>query len=385
MNETTNKLIKWYHLNKRNLPWREVKDPYLIWISEIILQQTRVDQGIGYYYRFIKRFPDVQKLASASEQEVLNIWQGLGYYSRARNLHYTAQEIMHKYDGMIPGNYKDLISQKGIGDYTAAAILSFAFNKPYVVVDGNVIRVLSRMYGISTPMNTSDGRNKIRKIAESLIPVDQPGVFNQSIMEFGALYCKPQIPDCAKCLFSKECIAYHLNKVKKIPVTGKQMEPKIRYFNYLVLYTVKNGRIHLLVRKRNLQDIWKNLYDFPLVEADNFIDPAILLDHIIQYNHHLDVNPDKRNQELLTNLSQLNLKQLQHQIRYVASEECKHKLTHQIIHARFFTYRIMGEVPQINESQLKLVKLNDLADFPIPRLIEKFLENQLFEKKIEKN
>ncbi|MEZ5198566.1 MAG: A/G-specific adenine glycosylase [Bacteroidales bacterium] len=208
------KIIRWYRDNKRELPWRKTTDPYKIWLSEIILQQTRIDQGTNYYLRFITQYPDRESLANASEEEILKLWQGLGYYSRARNLHKTAKAISQDLNGVFPNTYEDLVKHKGIGEYTAAAIASIAFGVSKPVVDGNVLRFLARFHGVSLPINSSEGKNEIKKLVEELIDQEQPGDFNQAIMEFGALVCKPQNPDCKSCIFKHECIALTEDKVK---------------------------------------------------------------------------------------------------------------------------------------------------------------------------
>lgn len=351
MNLYSEKLITWYKKNRRDLPWRKTNDPYLIWISEIVLQQTRVDQGMNYYLRFVKRFPDVHTLASASEQEVLNLWQGLGYYSRARNLHHAAKEIVEKYKGHFPGNYDEIIGLKGIGQYTAAAILSIAFEKHFPVVDGNVIRVISRLYGISTPMNTGKGKKEVLGIAETLIAGTHPGTFNQAIMEFGALFCKPQNPDCSRCIFRTECKANLLAKVTEWPVSGKKMLPRDRFFNYIVFYFIKSKAVNILIRKREQQDIWKNLYDFYLIEGD----------HLLSDKEIHEVKIAIPGAEFLS-----------------SSKPFKHQLTHQTIHAKFFIYKIDILSKQKNQSELQVVNLDELEQFPMPRLIEKYIDNQPF-------
>lgn len=217
----TSVLIKWYHKNKRHLPWRDTQNPYLIWISEVILQQTRVIQGLDYYLRFIRKLPDIQSLATVSEDEVLKLWQGLGYYTRARNLHAAAKNIVHYFNGKFPDNYTDILKLKGIGKYTAAAVASFAFNEPVPVVDGNVCRVLSRLYAINYPADSAEGQKLIYSLAEKIIDKKNPGIFNQAIMEFGALQCVPQNPDCSKCPLNKKCLAYIYNNVSLFPVKKK--------------------------------------------------------------------------------------------------------------------------------------------------------------------
>ena len=225
-------LINWYSVNKRELPWRQTIDPYYIWLSEIILQQTQVAQGLPYYVKFTEEFPSVFHLAKAQEGHVLKLWQGLGYYSRARNLHTTAKYIAAELKGEFPNNYKDLLKLKGIGDYTASAIASICFNKPEAVVDGNVYRVLSRYFGIDTPINSPKGAKEFKQLAQELIDKKDPATFNQAIMEFGATQCKPQSPDCTLCPFTSSCIAFNENRIIELPVKIKSGKAKKKYFNF---------------------------------------------------------------------------------------------------------------------------------------------------------
>lgn len=227
-------IIEWYRTNKRDLPWRKTKNPYQIWLSEIILQQTRVEQGLSYYLKFIEKYPSIKDLANAPQDEVLKLWQGLGYYSRARNLHYTSKVITDKYKGEFPATYKEILDLKGIGEYTAAAISSFSFNLPYPVIDGNVYRVLSRVFDIDTPIDSTLGKKEFKELAYELINKNNPSEYNQAIMEFGALYCKPQSPDCENCIFTSTCLAFKTKKINELPVKSKKLKQKNRYFNYLV-------------------------------------------------------------------------------------------------------------------------------------------------------
>jgi A/G-specific adenine glycosylase len=353
------KLIGWYKKNKRDLPWRDTNDPYKIWLSEIILQQTRVDQGLEYYQQFISSFPDIASLAEADEEKILKLWQGLGYYSRARNLHATARFILENYQGQFPTLYEDILKLKGIGEYTAAAICSFAFNQPYPVVDGNVMRVISRLKGIEAAMNTSNGKKTIAREAEKLIDPNQPGVFNQAIMEFGALYCKPQKPDCKRCIFRSECVAYRMGKVDKLPVKQAAVQQKHRYFNYLVF--ISPGSKSVLLKKRSQEDIWKNLYDFPMIESDKKLTAAELT---------------KKIKEKTGNNNLCHIHPVQ--------KEYRHILTHRIIHARFIEIRCPrdSEFKSIfNQPGTSFIKAtaDTFNKFPIPRLIEKYVEeNPIF-------
>lgn len=256
--------MNWYATAQRDLPWRGTTDPYKVWLSEIILQQTRVVQGLPYYQRFISNYPTITDLANAPEEEVLKLWQGLGYYSRAKNLHHTAQYIATELGGIFPKNYKELVKLKGIGDYTASAIASFCYNEPCPVVDGNVYRVLSRVFGIATPINSTQGAKEFKALAHECLDKANAGVYNQAIMEFGALQCTPQSPDCANCVLRDHCWAFHHNKVNELPVKLKKITIKKRYFNYLVWL---NPYGQTLLQKREGKDIWHGLYEFPLLET----------------------------------------------------------------------------------------------------------------------
>lgn len=261
--EYSKTLINWYIAIKRELPWRETTDPYRIWISEIILQQTRVAQGYDYYIRFIERFPDIKSLSEAPEDEVLKYWQGLGYYSRARNLHAAAHQIMKDHNGIFPTTYKNVLALKGVGEYTAAAICSFAYNQPYATVDGNVYRVLSRLYDINLPIDSNEGKKYFAALAQQLLSNNDPATHNQAMMEFGAVHCLPKNPACDKCPFQEKCIAFANGSVMQRPVKQQKTEVKNRYFNY---FNIRLGE-NILLNKRTGNDIWKNLYEFPLIET----------------------------------------------------------------------------------------------------------------------
>ena len=268
-------LLSWYLVNKRDLPWRETKDPYKIWLSEIILQQTRVSQGKAYYLKFIHEFPKVKDLSEAKEQKVLALWQGLGYYSRARNLHAASKDIINKNQGAFPSNYNDLLKLKGIGPYTAAAIASFAFNEAKAVVDGNVFRVLSRIYDISTPINSSKGVKDFQELAQSLLNKKDPATHNQAIMEFGALVCTPKAPRCNDCPMILECNAFKNKTIKTRPLKIRKGSVRSRFFLYKVYYN-KEERL-LFLKKRKAKDIWQNLYDFQLEE---YTDQGAFEEHV---------------------------------------------------------------------------------------------------------
>lgn len=336
----SNLLILWYLQNKRDLPWRETINPYKIWLSEIILQQTRVDQGMSYYYKFVEKYPTVEALAKASEEAILKDWQGLGYYSRARNLHFSAKHIVNKLKGEFPTTYSEIIKLKGVGDYTASAIASISFHEPTAVVDGNVYRVLSRYFGISTPINSSQGIKEFKAKAQQLIDEEQPGIFNQAVMEFGARQCKPQSPNCSDCVLNKECVALITNNIKKLPVKEKKIKIRKRYFNYLVFKTPSNKTI---LEKRT-SGIWKNMYQFPLIECDKELSRNELLQN-----------------ELFTPYSNGLLS-----IQLFNSKTIIHKLSHQHIFTKFW----IVEVDAINDIDLDW---EELAKYPVSKLIDNFL------------
>jgi A/G-specific adenine glycosylase len=337
-------LIKWYRENKRDLPWRKTTAPYKVWLSEIILQQTRVDQGLNYYLKFINNFSTVDKLANATEEEILKLWQGLGYYSRARNLHFTAKHIVTNYNGKFPENYKEILALKGVGEYTAAAISSFSYNMPYPVIDGNVYRVLARIFNINTPIDSTLGKKKFKELATELIDKKNPAEYNQAIMEFGALQCKPKSPNCSECIFIDNCLAYSNNAIDNLPVKEKKTKVTHRFFNYLVFSDKK----HILIKNRMEKDIWQGLFDFPLIETTKSIE---------QFE---DLN--------LTNyqkLSTLNNKSIHKSTEFI------HILSHQKIHATFWTVQLEN-VKFIHTNEVKILK-KDFENYPIPKLIENFI------------
>ncbi len=347
-------LIGWYEINKRDLPWRNTSNPYLVWLSEIILQQTRVDQGLPYYNRFVARFPTVFDLASAREEDVLKLWEGLGYYSRARNLHFTAREIVASHRGLFPGSKDGLMQLKGIGEYTASAIASFVFEEACPVVDGNVFRVVSRYCGIEIPADSPEGKKVYYKKALALMDKNRPGIYNQAIMEFGALHCKPMNPDCVNCPLKKQCVAFRNGQVDRYPVKVKKIIPAERFFNYFVIE--HNGSV--LIRKRTGRDIWQHLYDFPLAEDNkNYSKKTIL------------------NSPLLKSLGR------NHKLRIVAvSKVYKHHLTHQTIYARFF--RLNSGHPVFFENfpgEYTVAGINTLKQYVLPRLIQHYLKDYLYE------
>lgn len=258
-----NKLLFWYRENGRDLPWRKTSNPYIIWLSEVILQQTRVEQGLPYFQAFSARFPDVKSFAEADEEEILRLWQGLGYYSRARNMHKAAKQVMELYDGVFPTRYDDLIKLQGVGDYTAAAISSFAADEPRAVLDGNVFRVLSRVFGLDIPINSTEGKKVFQKLANELLSNDHPGEYNHAIMDFGATQCRPKLPLCATCVLRLECKALADNRVQELPIKLKGKSSRKRFFHYFILE--KDDQI--LMSKRTEGDVWANLYEFPMIET----------------------------------------------------------------------------------------------------------------------
>ncbi len=272
VSDISTKLIDWYLSNHRDLPWRQTTDPYRIWLSEIILQQTRVAQGLGYYQRFTERYPDVSALAAADEADLLKLWQGLGYYTRARNLHAAARQIVQKFGGQFPNTYPEVRALPGVGDYTAAAICSFAYSLPYAVLDGNVHRVLSRLFDIDLPIDQAAGKRCFQQLADELLDRNRPALSNQAIMEFGALQCTPGIPGCANCPTACHCLALKNDTVNQRPVKRRKTETRPRYFNYLDIRC--KGK--MLLHHRTAKDIWQNLYELPLIETNAPVDWSVL-------------------------------------------------------------------------------------------------------------
>lgn len=261
-NAFAHNILQWFDTNKRDLPWRNTKNPYIIWLSEIILQQTRVAQGLPYFEKFLSAYPSVGALAKAPSEDVMRLWQGLGYYSRARNLHFCAQQVVEKYNSEFPTTYKELIKLKGVGSYTAAAIASFAFDEAVAVVDGNVFRVLSRYFGIATDIASHAGKIEFEALANQVLPADKAGEYNQAIMEFGALHCTPKKPNCEECPLKESCVAYTNKIVQDLPVKINKIKIKDRFFQY---YHIYSGEL-IMVKQRGAKDIWEGLYEFPLIE-----------------------------------------------------------------------------------------------------------------------
>lgn len=340
-------LINWFASNRRDLPWRHEPTPYQVWLSEVILQQTRVNQGMDYYLRFIERWPSVTDLAKASEEEVLKMWQGLGYYSRARNLHKCARQVVEQYEGQFPADYEQLKKLQGIGGYTAAAIASIAFNMPYAVVDGNVYRVLSRLFDINTPININEGQKIFAQLAHDLLDREHPGLHNQAMMEFGALHCTPKNPNCLLCPLQTQCLAFAHQTVMQRPVKLPKVKVTTRYFNYLVIRINNSVYLH----KRNDNDIWKNLYDFPCIESDR----PMSVEEVVAMEQF---------QQIIENKPFTIVK---------VSPVFTHKLTHRTILAQFIELKLEKKLLRIETKDLFLALETDLGTFPIPRLIDLYL------------
>lgn len=339
-------IISWYNVNKRPLPWRKSNDPYRIWLSEIMLQQTRVEQGMPYYFKFTEKYPTVFDLAEAPENEVLKLWQGLGYYSRARNLHKTAQTIAGEFNGKFPESYAELKKLKGVGDYTASAIASFCFKIPAPVVDGNVYRVLSRFFGVDIPINSTSGIRYFKKLAEELIDGENPGEYNQGIMEFGAIQCKPKSPDCNTCPLNNKCVALEKGLVNELPVKLKKTKIKKRYFNYLVLLDGDKT----VLNQRKGKGIWQNLYEFPLIETMSEANESVIVAH------------DVLKKYVGTNRYSISL---------YNEEEKVHKLSHQHIYTKFWIVHLQAS---INNG----IPNTEIEDYPVPVLIANFVEEYGF-------
>lgn len=344
-------LLAWYEQNQRPLPWRITRDPYKIWLSEIILQQTRVDQGLAYFHRFVCRWPDVASLAAADEQEVLRAWQGLGYYSRARNLLKTARQIVELHRGIFPADHTALLKLSGVGPYTAAAIASIAFELPHPVVDGNVMRVLSRVFGVTDPVDSKNGKAQIQALASMLLPKKDPGTFNQALMEFGALQCVPLKPACQQCVLKNQCRAFELGIVANLPLKKKKSTPKCRYFNYLYVETLHDQAHRFLLRKRTTDDIWHGLYEFPLIETEQ----EVSFDTLCSYDTFQSITKGK------------SFRLTGQPVHF------KHVLTHQHIFAIFYRLVFTEPLPLDDKNDVFLISRNELDAFPLPRLIDRFL------------
>ena len=345
------KLDTWFEDYGRTLPWRGIEDPYRIWLSEIILQQTRIEQGRDYYHRFVEAFPTVADLAAASEEQVLRLWQGLGYYSRARNLHAAAQYIMDECGGRFPDSHEGILRLKGVGRYTAAAIASFAFRLPYPVIDGNVYRFISRLYGIATPIGTDAAYNEFERLLQEQIDRRRPDRFNAALMDFGSLQCKPQ-PDCTACPFADECNALRTGRVGLLPVKAPKVKPVDRWFYYLDLRWQRDGKVFTLLEQRTGKDIWRGLYQFPLLETEHELDDGELAPAAAGFAARefglgaVEFNP---------------------------SVIFKHQLTHRTIHARFLRAEL-GEEPPVIPHKCHVEEVKMIKKIPVSRLIDRYLQ-----------
>lgn len=342
------KIIEWYEINKRTLPWRDTTDAYVIWLSEIILQQTRVEQGLPYFNRFLENFPTISDFANATEDQVLKLWQGLGYYSRGRNMLFTAQQVMEKHNGLFPTSYNQLIELKGVGDYTAAAISSFSANENNAVLDGNVFRVLARYFGISEPINSTLGKKVFGQLAQDLIAGEIASLYNQAIMEFGALQCKPKSPKCEICPLSSDCFAFRRQQMNNLPVKLKKGKIRERWFYYFVA----KEDDYVLMKQRQPGDIWQKLYDFPLLETDSYL----------SHTH-----PD-----FIARVRQY----FGNDVIIIPKSQRKHLLSHQIIYVHFFVL----ENYMINfnlHTDIKSVLIEDFKSLPHPKIIGDFVEMYL--------
>lgn len=335
-------LMRWHESIDRNLPWKQTDDPYKIWLSEIILQQTRVDQGTAYYLRIIKQYPTVQHLANASQDDVLAMWKGLGYYARARNMHTAAKQIVNDFSGSFPSNYDDIKSLKGVGDYTAAAIASFAFHLPFAVVDGNVFRVLSRYFGVDTPIDTSAGKKLFDELAQECLDQKKPAEYNQSIMDFGALVCKFALPMCDTCPLSGSCRAFNQGIIDLLPIKSKKVKVKNRYFHYLIMK--KDG--HIFLQKRLKKDIWQGLYQPPMIEGARTLSKKELLVEIeLRYNVKVKIKK---------------------------VHEVKQRLTHRLVKGVF--YEIQGNLDLKEGQWISEANINKLG---LPLIVVTFLKEHL--------
>ena len=336
----------WYGQNKRTLPWRRTRDPYKIWLSEIMLQQTRMAQGTPYYLKFVRAFPTVQDLAAASEEKVLKLWQGLGYYSRARNLHATAKMVVEMYGGQFPNNYQELLKLKGVGDYTASAIASICFDEPQAVVDGNVYRVLSRYFGVATPINSTAGIKYFKKLANEVMDTDNIRDYNQGIMEFGAIQCTPKKPNCLFCPLNESCVALKEGKIDILPVKINKTRVRQRYFNYLVpVFLDEEGKKRTIIKQRKGKGIWQNLWEFPLLETE----AEVGIKHIeIEYKKLLKWNASPR-------------------LSLFDPEPVVHKLSHQHLNTKFW-------IVETDEALSSGISVANLEEYPVPVLIADFIK-----------
>lgn len=351
-------LIDWYALNKRTLPWRETTNPYYIWVSEVILQQTRVAQGIDYYLRFIEAFPTVFDLANANIDRVLKVWQGLGYYTRARNMHKTANDIVERYNGTFPSTYSELIKLKGVGDYTASAVAAFAFGEPVAAVDGNVYRIFSRLLGIETPIDTLKGKKELKLAAESMLDRQRPGIYNQAIMDFGGTVCTPKKPSCFSCPVMELCTAFRNRTVDQLPVKSKKIKKTERFFTYVI--PQKDGQTYISRRSKN--DIWNSLYEFPLIESDRLLE----VDELVAADQWKDLFGGE-----------------EVEVVYFSTPK-KYMLSHQRIYARFVVVSIKSTSKALKNDYSE-IDFDEVHSYSTSRLIEGFLAAEPIEKYFKRN
>ena len=341
----SDKILDWYQQNRRLLPWRSTTNPYNIWLSEIILQQTRVAQGTPYYLKFIEAFPTVQDMAKASEEEILKLWQGLGYYSRARNLHATAKMVVADYGGKFPSTYIELLKLKGVGDYTASAIASICYNQPHAVVDGNVYRVLARYFGIDKPINSTEGIKYFKSLAQELLHKTNVRDYNQGIMEFGAIQCAPKKPYCLHCPLNDSCVALKEAKVNELPVKLKKTKLRKRYFNYLVpVLSLDDGSTETILRQRKGKGIWQHLWEFPLLESESEF-------HLEQIKNEYDRILHFNDKVAITLFN---------------AKPVVHKLSHQHLNTKFW-------IVEGNFGSKEGIPIAALEKFPVPVLIADFM------------
>ncbi len=344
-------LLEWFATNHRPMPWKGERDPYIIWLSEIILQQTTVAQGTAYFERFRERYPSVKNLAEARSDDVMKLWEGLGYYSRARNLHATAKYVNTELKGLFPTTYEDILKLKGVGPYTAAAIAAFAYDLPHAVLDGNVYRVLSRFFGIETPIDTTEAKHVFTELANKVLDEKRPSDFNQAIMDFGATHCTPAKPKCTQCPLQTECSALQDNKVDVLPIKSKKMVRRTRCFNYLVI----NEGNYVFIRKRTEKDIWQDLYEFPLVETENMVE-------ILRGDEISDFKIDTTELRLLKK-----------------SQPFQQLLTHQKIIATFWEYEVQKSktVTILRGGNFQKVERKNLKDYAFPKIIDIYLKEKV--------
>ncbi|MFW6019013.1 MAG: A/G-specific adenine glycosylase [Bacteroidales bacterium] len=349
----TEKIISWYSQNKRDLPWRETSDPFKIWLSEVIMQQTRIEQGTSYYLKFVNEFASIEGLANAPEEKIMRMWQGLGYYSRARNLHAAAKQVTTQYGGLFPVSYRELIKLKGIGDYTAAAISSIASKEKVPAVDGNVKRVIARFFDIRQDIAAAKTYTTIKNTCAQLMGDEDPGTFNQALMDFGALICTPRNPQCHNCPLREHCLAVQSGMVKELPVKYNRTKKKNRFFNFLVLEFENDQQAFFYIVQRKEKDIWNRLFQFPLIESKELLEEKVLLN------------------ELKTLIPDINTGRISFSTQY------KHLLSHQIIFAQFIRIRLKNEPKKIPAEWLKIPQ-EKITDYGIPRLIDQYLKTEYF-------